>query len=141
MSAHATSGPHLGGTVPNVVRSYNTLGESERNAGGASGGRSFRSSLLFAETPGESNTGATGIVRGILLRHGPFTDGAAMVHLARVATGLAAAVATMASLGVQAPASRTSGQRDLPNPYRLVENWPTLPPGMNGGRWGELIRA
>jgi len=64
-----------------------------------------------------------------------------MVHFARVVVGLAAAVATMASLGAQVPASRTSGQRDLPNPYRLVENWPTLPAGMNGGRWGELIRA
>ena len=64
-----------------------------------------------------------------------------MVHFARVVVGLAAAVATMASLGAEAPASRRAGQRDLPNPYRLVENWPTLPAGMNGGRWGELIRA
>src|ERR1019366_2761975 len=24
---------------------------------------------------------------------------------------------------------------DLPNPYRLAEDWPTLPPNMNGGRW------
>jgi streptogramin lyase len=30
---------------------------------------------------------------------------------------------------------------DLPNPYRLVENWPTLPPTMNGGHWGEVIRV
>src|SRR5260370_13115238 len=30
---------------------------------------------------------------------------------------------------------------DLPNPYRLVEDWPTLPPSMNGGRWGEVIRV
>jgi hypothetical protein len=30
---------------------------------------------------------------------------------------------------------------DLPNPYRLVEGWPTLPPSMNGGRWGEVIRV
>jgi len=29
----------------------------------------------------------------------------------------------------------------LPNPYRLVENWPTLPGNLGGGRWGELIRA
>jgi sugar lactone lactonase YvrE len=29
----------------------------------------------------------------------------------------------------------------LPNPYRLVENWPTLPKTMNGGRWGEVIRV
>jgi DNA-binding beta-propeller fold protein YncE len=31
-------------------------------------------------------------------------------------------------------------QADLPNPYRL-EDWPTLPKSMNGGKWGELIRA
>jgi len=30
---------------------------------------------------------------------------------------------------------------DLPNPYRLVEHWPTLPSSMNGGRWGEVIRV
>jgi DNA-binding beta-propeller fold protein YncE len=35
----------------------------------------------------------------------------------------------------------TSLQAQLPNPYRLVEKWPTLPTSMNGGRWGELIRA
>ena len=32
-------------------------------------------------------------------------------------------------------------QTDLPDPYQLVENWPTLPKSMNGGHWGELIRA
>src|SRR5258706_14655166 len=30
---------------------------------------------------------------------------------------------------------------DLPNPYRLVEDWPTLPPSMNSGRRGEVIRV
>lgn len=30
---------------------------------------------------------------------------------------------------------------DLPNPYRLVEGWPTIPQSMNGGRWGEVIRV
>jgi hypothetical protein len=30
---------------------------------------------------------------------------------------------------------------ELPNPYRLVEGWPTLPAQMNGGRWGEVIRV
>jgi len=39
----------------------------------------------------------------------------------------------------QAPAPRS--QTELPNPYRLVEGWPTLPDRMNRGRWGELIRA
>jgi DNA-binding beta-propeller fold protein YncE len=30
---------------------------------------------------------------------------------------------------------------DLPNPYRLVAGWPTLPKSMNGGHWGEVIRV
>lgn len=29
----------------------------------------------------------------------------------------------------------------LPNPYKLVEGWPTLPASMNGGHWGEVIRV
>jgi hypothetical protein len=29
----------------------------------------------------------------------------------------------------------------LPNPYRLVEGWPSLPKSMNGGQWGEVIRV
>jgi hypothetical protein len=29
----------------------------------------------------------------------------------------------------------------LPNPYRLVEGWPSLPESMNGGHWGEVIRV
>ena len=29
----------------------------------------------------------------------------------------------------------------LPNPYRLIEGWPTLPRTMNGGKWGEVIRV
>src|SRR5207253_6384165 len=30
---------------------------------------------------------------------------------------------------------------ELPNPYRLVDSWPTLPKNMNGGQWGEVIRV
>ena len=30
---------------------------------------------------------------------------------------------------------------ELPNNYRLVEAWPTLPTTMNGGHWGEVIRV
>jgi len=30
---------------------------------------------------------------------------------------------------------------ELPNPYRLVDGWPTLPKTMNGGQWGEVIRV
>jgi DNA-binding beta-propeller fold protein YncE len=29
----------------------------------------------------------------------------------------------------------------LPDPYRLVEGWPSLPATMNGGHWGEVIRV
>ena len=54
--------------------------------------------------------------------------------------GGALAVATFgaAAQAQQAPYSIPS---DLPNPYRLVEGWPTLPKSMNGGRWGEVIRV
>ena len=54
-----------------------------------------------------------------------------------------AAIAALASSGFQARAQQKQypKQADLPDPYRLVENWPTLPPNMNGGHWGELIRA
>jgi DNA-binding beta-propeller fold protein YncE len=30
---------------------------------------------------------------------------------------------------------------NLPNPYRLVEGWPSLPQNVNGGHWGEVIRV
>src|SRR5213592_2426539 len=30
---------------------------------------------------------------------------------------------------------------ELPDPYRLVEGWPSLPKTMNGGKWGEVIRV
>jgi DNA-binding beta-propeller fold protein YncE len=29
----------------------------------------------------------------------------------------------------------------LPDPYRLVQGWPSLPATMNGGHWGEVIRV
>jgi sugar lactone lactonase YvrE len=56
-----------------------------------------------------------------------------------ILTGLAA----IATLGLLAQAQPTQYPRQiqLPNPYRLVENWPTVPQNMNGGKWGELIRA
>src|SRR5258708_35710119 len=42
-----------------------------------------------------------------------------------------------------APAQQASYPKptELPNPYRLVDGWPTLPKNMNGGRWGEVIRV
>ena len=41
-----------------------------------------------------------------------------------------------------APAQQTYPKpTELPNPYRLVEGWPTLPKSMNNGQWGEVIRV
>ena len=61
---------------------------------------------------------------------------------------LAALSATVVAALMTAFVARTTPQRvtypkptELPNPYRLVEHWPTLPPSMNGGRWGEVIRV
>lgn len=53
---------------------------------------------------------------------------------------LVAANMVIALAGV-AQETEIPNQADLPNPYRLVENWPRVPDSMNGGRWGELIRA
>jgi 6-bladed beta-propeller len=60
-----------------------------------------------------------------------------------MAISVIAALAEMATLGLQAQAQSSAypKQTQLPNPYHLVENWPTLPQDMNGGKWGELIRA
>jgi streptogramin lyase len=54
-----------------------------------------------------------------------------------------AVLAAIATPGVAAHAQQTQypRQTQLPNSYRLVESWPTLPKSMNGGQWGELIRA
>src|SRR5215467_5579235 len=41
----------------------------------------------------------------------------------------------------QAQQARYPKPTELPNPYRLVEGWPTLPKSMNGGHWGEVIRV
>jgi DNA-binding beta-propeller fold protein YncE len=59
--------------------------------------------------------------------------------ISRVLIGLLAWVAL--GLVARAQEKQYPKQADLPNPYRLVENWPTLPASMNGGHWGELIRA
>jgi streptogramin lyase len=56
---------------------------------------------------------------------------------------LLAVFVVIASCGGTARAQQAQypKQSQLPNPYRLVEDWPTLPQSMNGGHWGELIRA
>ena len=54
-----------------------------------------------------------------------------------VAFGALAAFATLA----RAQETQYPKPTQLPNPYRLVEGWPTLPKNMNGGQWGEVIRV
>ena len=51
--------------------------------------------------------------------------------------------ALLLAMSAAAHAQQASYPRptELPNPYRLVEGWPTLPQEMNGGRWGEVIRV
>ncbi len=55
----------------------------------------------------------------------------------------ASVLAVMAGFAPAANAQdiQSPKQTDLPNPYRLVADWPTVPENMNGGKWGELIRA
>jgi len=66
-----------------------------------------------------------------------------MMLTARSKFILMALLAAVATFGLAAHAQQTPypKQTQLPNPYRLVENWPTLPMTLNGGKWGELIRA
>ena len=66
-----------------------------------------------------------------------------MTLAGRTKLTLIAALVAVATWGPVARAQQTKypKQADLPNPYRLVEGWPTLPTSMNGGHWGELIRA
>jgi DNA-binding beta-propeller fold protein YncE len=51
------------------------------------------------------------------------------------------AIAAAAGRETRAQETRYPKPTELPNPYRLVEGWPTLPKNMNGGQWGEVIRV
>lgn len=62
-----------------------------------------------------------------------------MSRFHRIAIALLAG-AVFAAAGAQAQ-TRYPKPTELPNPYRLVEGWPTIPPSMNGGKWGEVIRV
>jgi len=66
-----------------------------------------------------------------------------MARADRVGFVLVAGAFAVAISGTVAQAQQTQYPKptDLPNPYRLVEGWPTLPKSMNGGRWGEVIRV
>src|SRR5579871_1488925 len=54
---------------------------------------------------------------------------------------LVASVFLTSVAAAQTGAARAPKPADLPNPYRLVTGWPTIPAAMNGGHWGEVIRV
>jgi len=54
---------------------------------------------------------------------------------------LASRAVAIVVLGAVAWAQQYPKPTELPNPYRLAEGWPTIPKGMNGGHWGEVIRV
>ncbi len=66
-----------------------------------------------------------------------------MPILRRIRSATLFVVAMIALCGVSARSQETQYPKptDLPNPYRLVQGWPTLPQSMNGGHWGEVIRV
>src|SRR6202521_3761891 len=66
-----------------------------------------------------------------------------MILAGRTRLTIVAVIASTVTVGLAARSQQTQypKQTQLPNPYRLVEGWPTLPKSMNGGHWGELIRA
>src|SRR6202521_1895275 len=66
-----------------------------------------------------------------------------MSRAGRTGFVLVASAVAIAIFGAKAQAQQTRYPKptELPNPYRLVEGWPTLPRSMNGGRWGEVIRV
>src|SRR5215472_2963921 len=66
-----------------------------------------------------------------------------MAYSVRSGTAFVAAMFLVASLATAAHAQSSQYPKptELPNPYRLVQGWPTLPESMNGGRWGEVIRV
>jgi sugar lactone lactonase YvrE len=72
-----------------------------------------------------------------------YTERFAMILAGRTRFTLISVLAAMATFAIVAHGQQFQypKQTQLPNPYQLVENWPTLPKNMNGGKWGELIRA
>jgi DNA-binding beta-propeller fold protein YncE len=66
-----------------------------------------------------------------------------MIPMGRTRFMLAGVSAVIAAFALVAHSGQSGypKQTQLPNPYQLVENWPAIPKDMNGGKWGELIRA
>jgi len=64
-----------------------------------------------------------------------------MSRTTRLGIALLTGIVATLSFAAQAQQTRYPGPRELPNPYRLAESWPTIPASMNGGHWGEVIRV
>jgi len=66
-----------------------------------------------------------------------------MNPIGRTTFTLMAVLGTMAAVSSAACAQEKQYPKptELPNPYRLVAGWPSLPKSMNGGHWGEVIRV
>ena len=66
-----------------------------------------------------------------------------MIRASRTSYRVLVACVAIFTLAEMAGAQETRYPKptELPNPYRLVEGWPTLPKTMNGGQWGEVIRV
>ncbi len=69
-----------------------------------------------------------------------------MIHAARAGLQLLLIAALVSPFPVRTQERGTPPvpKPTLPNPYRLVPDWPTLPAGMkgpNGRKWGEVIRV
>ena len=63
---------------------------------------------------------------------------------ASFAISILVALAAVATAHGQASSEASVPKPTLPNPYRLVPDWPTLPASMkgpNGKKWGEVIRV
>jgi len=58
-----------------------------------------------------------------------------------VALGIGVVVIAMLGPVAKAQPPRYPKPTELPNPYRLAADWPTMPKSMNGGHWGEVIRV
>ena len=65
-----------------------------------------------------------------------FYGRARMMRARRAVIPLLTSTAAIAAFGFTANAQTQYPKPiDPPNPYRLVEGWPTLPQSMNEGRW------
>src|SRR5215469_5937167 len=63
------------------------------------------------------------------------------VTMSSTAPFVVAGLATLFGIPSLAQTTVYPKPAELPNPYVLVKNWPTLPKEMNGGHWGEVIRV